>query len=374
MVSEPRVSPIRLAMPTLGHEELEAVAGVLRSGYLTQGPRAAEFEQRVAAYLGVPFAVATTSATTALHLAMVLLDVGPGDEVVLPAFTFPATANVVIEQGATPVLADIDIDTYNLAPASLEEKITARTKAVIAVHLFGLPAEMDAIGAIARDRGVPVVEDAACALGASYHGRPCGTLGDVACFSFHPRKIITTGEGGMLTTGSESHGARARRLRQHGGERTNNRFSFAEPGFNYRMSDINAAVGLAQMDRLDVIVSERRRLAAAMTAAIRTAGLDVATPLGAQGCSHTYQSYVVRLPDGVDRDDVIRTMASAGVETTIGTYALNCEAYMQARYGCHARDLPVSTRAWRQTLALPLYPGLSESDVERIVATLAAAL
>lgn len=369
------MTAIRLAMPTVGLEEHAAIAEVLRSGYLTQGPRAAEFEQRVAAYLGARCAVATTSATTALHLAMVLLDVGPGDEVVLPSFTFPATANVVIQQGATPILADVDIDTFNIDPASLHEKITARTKAVIAVHLFGLPADMDAVLAVTRPRGIPVVEDAACALGAHYRGRPCGTLGDVACFSFHPRKIITTGEGGMLTTASEAYGARARRLRQHGGERVNNRFVFAEAGFNYRMSDINAAMGLAQMEKLDGIVAERRRLAARLTAAIRARGLDdVVAPGEPEHARHTYQAYVVRLADGIDRDGVVRTMADQGVETTIGTYALNCEAYMQSRYGCRQEDLPASTRAWRQTLALPLYPGLADADLERIAAALAAAL
>lgn len=367
------MSSIRLVRPILGTEELEEVRAVLGTGYLTQGPKTQEFESLIARYLGVEHAVATTSATTALHLAMVLLGIGPGDEVILPSFTFPATANVVIQQGAVPVLADIDLATFNLAVDSVMAKVTPRTRAVIAVHLFGLPADMDALLAVTRPRGISVVEDAACALGARYRGRLCGTLGDIACFSFHPRKIVTTGEGGMVTTTHPEYGRRARRLRTHGGERVDNRFVFAEPGFNYRMSDINAAVGIPQLRRLDRIVDERRRLAGALTARLQgRSGLRL--PSEPADCVHTFQTYAVLLADGIDRDAIIRRMAADGIETTIGTYALHAEPYIQARCGCTDRDLPGAQTAWRQSLALPLYPGLTDTDVDRIASSLVRAV
>lgn len=369
------MTPIRLARPSLGSGELNEIAGVLETGFLTQGPKTVEFENMVARYVGAGHAVATTSATTALHLAMVALGVSAGDEVVLPSFTFPATANVVIQQGAIPVLADIDLDTFNISPESLAEKITDRTKAVIAVHLFGLPADMECILAVTRPRGIPVVEDAACALGARLHDKPCGVLGDIACFSFHPRKIVTTGEGGMLTTDDPATGARVRRLRQHGGERTNNRFVFTEPGFNYRMSDINAAVGVAQMRKLDGIIAERRRLAGLFATEMRAQGINgVQIPVEPEGHRATYQAYVVLLDGAIDRDAVIRRMGELGVETTVGTYALHVEKYIQERYGCRDSDLPNSLRAWHQTLALPLYPGLGDEDVVRIVSALRESL
>jgi dTDP-4-amino-4,6-dideoxygalactose transaminase len=357
----------------LGTEELEEVRAVLGTGYLTQGPKTLEFEDLIARYLGVEHAVATTSATTALHLTMVLLGIGPGDEVIVPSFTFPATVNVVMQQGAVPVLVDIDLATFNLAVDGVAAKLTHRTRAVIAVHVFGLPADMDALLAITRPRGVPVVEDAACALGAQYRGRPCGALGDIACFSFHPRKIVTTGEGGMVTTSNPEYGRRARRLRTHGGERVGNRFVFAEPGYNYRMSDVNAALGIPQMRRVDGIIAERRRLAAGLSA--RLVGVPgLVLPTEPVGCRHTFQTYAVLLEDGIDRDAVIRAMAAEGIETTIGTYALHVEDYIQERFGYRDGDLPNAWRAWRQSLALPLYPGLTEPELDRITASLSQAV
>lgn len=357
---------VRLARPLIGPEELAEIGRVLDSGYLSQGPKIAEFESLLADYLDLPQAVVVSSATTALHLTMELLDVGPGDEVIVPSFTFPATANVVIQQGATPVLTDIDPASFNMDVASLEEKITERTHAVMAVHLFGNPADMDAIRAVTEPRGIPVVEDAACALGAYYKGQACGTLGDVACFSFHARKIITTGEGGALVSTNDELADRARRLRQHGGDRVNNRFTFVEPGFNYRMSDIQAAVGVVQMGRLEAIIAERREQADRyMDLLDGVAG--VTRPSVAEGDLHTWQTYCVMLDDSLDRDQVIQDLALEGVETTLGTYALHCEDYIQSRYGYREEDLPSAALAWRQSLALPLYPGLSMEEQERVV-------
>lgn len=368
------MSTIPLARPVLGLAELEEVRAVLESGTLTQGPRVAAFEGAVADYLGGSAEViATTSATTALHLAMCLLEIGPGDEVVLPSFTFPATVNVVLQQGAVPVLADVELDTFTLDPGSLATRLTPRTRAVMPVHLFGLAADLDAIRAVTAPRGIPLVEDAACALGARYRGRPCGGLGEIGCFSFHPRKIVTTGEGGMLVTRDPEMARRARRLRQHGGEREANRFRFVEWGYNYRMSDIQAAVGLPQMRRLEELVAERRRLAQGLSA--RLADLpELGLPGEPAWARHTYQAYVALLPEGVDRDGVIRRMAAAGVEATLGTYAVHAEPYVQARIGGRDADLPGSLAAVRRSLALPLYPGLTESDLDRVAAALRAAL
>ncbi len=364
---------IRLSRSLLGEEELESVRTVLDSGYLTMGPRVTAFEAVIAQRVGTRYAVATSSATTALHLAMVALDIGPGDEVILPSFTFPATGHVVIQQGAVPVLADIDPCTLNLDAADLARKFTQRTRAVIAVHLFGNPADMEPILALTRPRGIPVVEDAACALGAHYQGVPCGSLGVLGCFSFHPRKIITTGEGGMITTNDPLLAERIQRLRQHGGDRVDGRFQFVEPGFNYRLSDIHAAIGIAQMQRLDAILEARTRFARSLSeglSAVPGVQLPVVTPHG----FHTFQTYCVILDAGISRDQVISAMNHANIETTIGTYALHGLGYMQARYGYQETDLPVSAMAGRQGLSLPIYPGLDEHDAARIVAALAEAV
>lgn len=364
---------IRLALPSLGSEELEAVGSVLASGYLTMGPKVAEFEALTARQVGVPYAIATTSATTALHLAMVALDIGPGDEVILPSFTFPATGHIVIQQGATPVLADIDPGTLNLDPQDLARKITPRTRAVIAVHLFGNPADMEAILAITRPLNIPVVEDAACALGATYQGMPCGSLGVMGCFSYHPRKIITTGEGGMITTADLQLATRIRRLRQHGGDRLDGRFQFVEPGFNYRLSDIHSAIGIAQMARLESILAARTRFAQLLNQGLSTLE-GVQLPVVTPNAFHTFQTYCVILDAAIPRDQIITAMHQANIETTIGTYALHCLDYMQNRFGYQPEDLPASTLAWKQGLALPIYPGLTTDDADRIVAALADAI
>ncbi|GMA90000.1 hypothetical protein GCM10025869_05290 [Homoserinibacter gongjuensis] len=252
---------MRLNVPLLGSEEAEAVADVLATGYLTQGAKAAEFERLVSELVGVPHGFATSSATTGLHLALVALGVGPGDEVVIPDFSFPATANVIVQQGATPVFCDIRLDDFGLDAAALDAAIGPRTKAIMPVHAFGLVADMGPIMEIARRRGVPVVEDAACALGAIYHGRQAGSLGDAGVFSFHPRKVITTAEGGMVTTSSDQLAERLRILRSHGAVRGEHYMSFVDAGFNYRLSDIHAAIGVVQMRKLDAILSGRRALA-----------------------------------------------------------------------------------------------------------------
>jgi perosamine synthetase len=364
---------IWLARPQAGPEELAEVRDVLESGILTQGPKVAELERMVAELVGVPHAYATTSATTALHLSLVAAGIAPGDEVLVPDFTFPATANVVVQQGAVPVLVDVDLETFAIDPEDLERRVTPRARAVMPVHPFGLPAGMDPVMAVAERHGLAVIEDAACALGATIGGRQAGSFGLAGCFSFHPRKSITTGEGGMITTADDELGRRIGLLRSHGGVREGGRFRFEEAGFNYRMSDILAAVGVAQLRRLEDFLAARRRVASWYDA--RLAGWDaLRTPITPGGRTHTYQSYVVLLDEAVDRDAVIRALAADGIESTIGTYALHAEPFFARTYGHRAGDRPRSWRAYRSGLALPLHGGLTEDDVELVVERLRAAV
>lgn len=357
---------MRLVVPVIDDTELEAIEEVLASGYLTQGPKVEEFEKAVADYTGARHAVATTSATTALHLSMVALNIGPGDEVIIPSFTFPATANVVIQQGAIPMLADIELKTFNISVDSLKEKITSRAKAIIPVHLFGLSADMDAVMRIASENGLFVVEDAACTLGSLYNGKHCGTIGTTGCFSFHPRKIITTGEGGMLITNDPEIAERVRKLRQHGGVRINNRFYFTEPGFNYKMSDINAAIGISQLKKINWIINRRREIAKKITKEL--SGIkEIVLPYEPPWARHTYQTYVLILDNTIDRDLFIKKLSQSGFEATLGTYALHMENYMQRLYGYTGNELPNTTKAFRQSVAIPLYPQMKDEEVDRLV-------
>ena len=366
-------APIRLALPSIDADELREIEGVLASGYLTQGPKVVEFEHLIAELVGTRHAFAMTSATTALHLSLVALGIGPGDEVIVPDFTFPATANVVVQQGARPVMTDVELATFTMIPDDLKAKITSRTRAIMPVHAFGLAADMDPILSIARDHGIPIIEDAACAIGSTYYGRKVGALGALGCFSFHPRKAITTGEGGMITTDDDALADRIRLLRSHGGVRENGRFTFLAAGFNYRLSDILAAVGVAQSRKLASIIASKRALADRYRSLLD--GLDgVAVPIEPAWGGHVYQSFVVLLDDRISRDGVIEHMKQAGIETTLGTYAMHAQPYFQNAFGLRAGDLPNSYRAFQQSLTLPLYPGLSDDDLERVTAELGRAI
>jgi perosamine synthetase len=364
---------IPLTKPSTDGDEVEEVASVLSTGYLTQGPKVEEFERAVAAIVGARHAFATTSATTALHLSLAALEIGPGDDVLVPDYTFPATANVVIQQGARPVLVDIDPETFTMDPVDLERKVTPSSRAVMPVHAFGLAADMDPILEIAGSHGLAIIEDAACALATTYRDRPVGALGTLGCFSFHPRKSITTGEGGMITTNDDALADRIRLLRSHGGRRHGNRFTFEAAGYNYRLSDILAAVGIAQLRKLDRLL-HRRRLIAERYRELLADEERVVPPRLPEWDGHVYQSFVVLLEPGIDRDRVITTLADAGIETTLGTYALHREPVFVERYGYSPGDLPRSNDVFRRALTLPLYPDMRDDDPAYVVARLAEAL
>jgi perosamine synthetase len=372
---------IPIARPLFGPEELRAIQQPLESGYVLQGPFVEEFERRVAAYVDVPHAVASTSCTSALHLIVAALGVKPGDEVIVPAFTWVSTANVVEHMGAKAVFCDVDLQTFNVDAAQLESLVTERTVGVIAVHLFGLSADLDPIIELTRRRGLWLVEDAACALGAWYRDRHVGGFGVAGGFSFHPRKSITTGEGGMVTTTDDGVASLVRSLRDHGSERADaiadeeDSFlltDFPRAGFNYRMTDIQGALGCAQMDRLDQILERRRELAARYDELL--AGLDAfATPHAPDGYVHGYQAYVCLfrpdepVPENVERlhrarNDLMRELERAGIQTRQGTHSPVLTAYYARKYGLRPEEFPNAYAADRLSLALPLYPQMTEDE------------
>jgi len=332
---------------------------VLETGHLTMGPKVRAFEALLAAACETPHAVAVSSGTAALHLAVLALGIGPGDEVVVPAYTFPATANVVELAGAKAVLADVDPDTFNLDVARLRGALSPRTKAVLAVHLFGRPLDWEALEA-AVPEGVALVEDAAGALGARSRGRACGSLGAMGCLSFHPRKIVTTGEGGAVTTTDDELAERVRSLRHHGWSPSDRYDDMPRGGFNYRIPDVLCALGIPQLERLEELLAARERVAAGYEE--RLAGL-VATPSAAGGDRHGFQAYVVRLDR---RDEALAGLRAQGIEAQIGTYALH-------RLSAYADQgtFPGADRAFERALALPFHTQLTDADLDRVAEALA---
>jgi perosamine synthetase len=338
---------IRLAWPDVGAAEAEAVAEVLVSGQLTMGPKVDEFERGLAAACGTGHAVVVSSGTAALHLAVLALGIGPGDEVLVPAYTFPATANVVALVGAKPVLVDVDPVTMNLDPARLE--VGPRTKAIIAVDLFGRPTRIEEL-----PDGVPVLEDAAGALGARRQGRACGSLGALATLSFHPRKIVTTGEGGAVTTDDAELAVAIRRMRHHGIE-PRGEFEIAHAGLNYRLSDILCAVGIPQLARLDELLETRARIAAGYTVRLRDI---VETPTADEGDVHGWQAYVIQIGGAAEK---IAALRERGIEAQVGTYAL----HRLAAYGDQG-EFPGASQVFDRAIALPFHTRLTSSDLDRV--------
>jgi perosamine synthetase len=371
---------VPFSKPYLRGDEGDAVSEVIASGWVSQGPRVRAFEAAFAERVGAAEAVATSNCTTALQLALHVSGVGPGDEVIVPSMSFIATANSVWSVGGTPVFADIDPDTYNLDPESAERAITPRTKAIMPVHQLGLPAEMDAFLALGERYGLEIVEDAACAIGALYKGRQIGSLGPLACFSLHPRKVITTGEGGMIAVSDPAVAARLRQLRQHAmdisdlarhGARDVVIESYPERGWNFRMTDMQAALGLCQMEVLDDILAARARLAERYTAAIESMPF-VEPPREPDYAERTWQSYAIRLtPDApVARNELMRLLLLDGIPSRRGVMAIHTEG----AYAGVDVDLPHTDAASAESLMLPLFAGLTDDQQDHVIARLGAHL
>jgi dTDP-4-amino-4,6-dideoxygalactose transaminase len=370
---------IPVMRPWLGPEEATAAAAAITSGWVAQGPRVAEFEEAFAAAVGTDHAVAVSSCTTALHLALVVTSVGPGDEVVVPSLSFIATANVVRYVGAQPIFADVDAKTQNLTPATVAPHLTDRTRAVILVDQAGVPADLDEMKVLCDPRGIAVIEDAACATGSVYRGRPVGAGADLAAFSFHPRKLLTTGEGGMLVTPDADIAARLRRLREHGmdisaAQRHASREPviehYIETGFNYRMTDVQAAIGLVQLRKLDQIVARRRQLAERYQRLL-SAIPRLQTIADPDFGTTNYQSFWIVLPDDspLMRDGTLKMLAHAGISARRGIMAAHLEpAYKNDP--CPA--LPVTEMLTTRSLILPLFHDLTEEQQDMIAATVCA--
>lgn len=373
-------SQIQIAAPFFDHDEIDMLQACLESGWVTQGPMVRKFEAAIAERHGAKHALATTSCTAALHLAALAVGLGPGDEVIVPGFTWVTSAHCVEYTGAKAVFCDIDLQTYNIDVKKLEAAITPRTKCIVAVHLFGLSAKMDEINLIARKHGLAVIEDAACAIGTSYKGRLVGVLGTLGCFSFHPRKVVTTGEGGAVTTDDAELARRITYLRNHGSTANppddptaQNPWTMAlfdELGFNLRLSDIQAAVGVAQMRKLDSLLAERKQRALRYSQLLSDVP-DVSLPVGheAEYQGHTYQSYVIRVREGGTsrRNKIMTSMKTKKIQTRPGTHAAHRLGYYAKKYNMRAEDCPNACIAEETTITLPIFPNMTDADQDRVV-------
>ena len=369
---------IPIAKPYLTKDEAQAAYDTILTGWITQGPRVAEFEEKFATYTGAKYAVATSNCTTALHLSMIVAGIGPGDEVICPSMSYIATANSITYVGAIPVFAEIIPETYNLDPADTEKKITAKTKAILLVHQIGMPADIDSFKALAEKYNLKLIEDAACAIGSAYKGKKIGSHSSLVCFSFHPRKVISTGDGGMITTDNEDYYNHLKLLRQHGMS-VNDRVrhdskkvifeEHVEIGYNYRMTDIQASVGIKQLEKLDWILVERRKIATMYHEAFKDIDCLV-LPVEKEGYTSNYQSYSVYLKDDcpVRRNDLMQKMLDAGIATRRGIMTSHREiAYKKLSSGL---SLPESERACDNSIILPLYIPMNSDEVNLVISTL----
>ena len=386
---------VPIIKPYFGEEEKEAVISTLESGWIVQGPKVAEFERMVCEYTGARFAKATTSCTTALHLALIACGIRPGDEVLMPSFTYIASANAIEYTGAKPVFIDIDPKTFNIDPQKAEEYLEEsihkhnKVKGIMPVHLFGLPADMDPIMELSQKYNLLLVEDAACALGTLYGGKHAATFGDAGCFSFHPRKSITTGEGGMVLTNNpdvakaveamRNHGATVSdAARHHGGGFLLPEFNML--GYNYRMTDLQGAIGVEQLKKFDFIIERRIEKAQRYYRELQTVEW-LEPPYVPSGCKHAYQSFVTlvrgRKGQGLDklnrfRNEVMARLEEQGVTTRQGTHAVHTLGYYRTRYNLRDYDYPNSLMADRLSLTLPLYPHMTDEEQEYVIKQLKA--
>ena len=361
---------IPLSRPDVTQAEIDAVTTVLRTPHLSLGPQLAAFERDLAAFHAVEEAVAVSSGTAGLHLALVTLGIGPGHEVIIPSFTFIAVANAVLHVGATPVFAEIDATTLNLDPASVVSAITPRTRAIIAVHTFGIPVDLAALSTIARDHDLALIEDACEAIGAEFDSRPVGSFGELAVLGFYPNKQITTGEGGAVLCRSSAHAARLRSLRNQG-RAGSDWFDFAEPGYNYRLSELACALGRVQLNRIAEILALRSSVAARYQRLLRAIpGLDC-PPLAVLRRTISWFVYVVRLPPHVDRDSVSVALADRGIATGRYFPPIHQQPAWQKSPSSHAPKLPITESIARRTLALPFFNRMTEDQQAEVAAAIA---
>jgi len=373
-----RTSFLSFHVPEIGEQDIAAVAGAMRSGWITAGPRVKEFETRFARFVAADHAVAVNSGTAALHLALEAIGVGVGDEVLVPTLTFAATAEVVVQLGARPVLVDCCADTLNLDPSAMERAITSRTKAVIPVHFAGHPCDMDAIGQIAAAHKLRVVEDAAHALPARWRGAMVGGIGDLTCFSFYATKTITTGEGGMITTGREEWAERMRMMSLHGISKDawkrytaegSWKYEIIAPGFKYNMTDIAAALGISQLDRCEEFLRARERCRRFYDEGFADEPA-IERPARREGIDHAWHLYVIRIdPDRlrIDRDRMIALLKERNIGVAVHFIPLHLHRYYRETYGCKPEDFPNATAAFERIISLPIYPRLTHADLEDVV-------
>lgn len=352
---------VPIAKPIIGEQEIENVVEVLKSGMIAQGPKVAEFEEKFADWVGAKYGIATNSGTAALHVALLACGIGPGDEVITTPFTFIASGNAIVYTGATPVFADIDLDTYNINPLTIEELITDKTKAILPVQLYGQAAEMDKIREIAEKHDLMVIEDAAQAHGATYKDEKVGSMGDMACFSFYPTKNMTTSEGGMITTNNKELAEKARMFRDHG---SNIKYTHDEIGYNFRMTDIGAAIGLAQLDVIDDFNNKRIENAEYLNEGLKDVD-GVVIPYSPEERKHVYHQYTIRVDKG-DRDKWVEMLNERGIGTGIHYPIPLYNQPIFKKLGFDGNS-PVAEKAADNVISLPVHPSLTKDDLDLII-------
>ena len=366
---------IAIAKPYLTEDEAKAAHDTILTGWVTQGPKVQEFEEKFAAYVGSKYAVALSNCTTALHLAMIVAGIGKDDEVICPSMSYVATANSILYVGAKAVFAEVNPETYNIDVKDVERLITPKTKAILIVHQIGMPADIDAFKALCDKHNLKLIEDAACAAGSSYKGKKIGSHSDLVCFSFHPRKVITTGDGGMVTTNNEAYYNRMKLLRQHAmsvNDRVRHSSSkiifedHVEVGYNYRMTDIQAAVGIKQLEKLDWIIAERRKVALRYHEAFKNID-SVRLPIEQEGYFSNYQSYSIYLKPSckVSRNDLMQLFLDQGISSRRGIMTSHREtAYVDY---CKGLQLPLSEDACDRSILLPLFVPMKEEEIKKVI-------
>ncbi len=358
---------IPLANPFLGEEEAKSAYEIIRSGWISRGAKTRQFEKDFASYVGAKYAVSTCNGTAALHLALLSTGIQPGDEVLVPDITFISTANVVLYANAVPVLVECDPKTYNIDLDDAEKKLTARTKAIIPVDMNGLPIDYDAIIRFADERSLSLVADSAEALGAEYKGEHVGSQAPVHIFSFFPNKNITTGEGGMIVTDDRE---KAKLMEQLGNQGQDYRYHHIHLGYNYRMTDVPAAIGIEQLKRIDKIIEEKSAIAKRYDAAFAKDPLIEKPFIPAYATQHSWYMYAISLDDSIDRDRVVAELSNRGIDTRLSFPPIHIQPYYQQRFGLKDRDLPQSLHAWRQLVNIPMWPGLPVEDQDYVIESL----